>query len=108
VTAPYCASGGKVYGPASNFGDKSWVATQAARRLRWTRSDGVSTPSTVSFWPCWTSGPGLARAVAAAKQAAGDTGFGLRPGREALIVRKLAEAPARPPATPWSSASGAS
>lgn len=36
---------------------------------------------------------GLARAVAAAKQAAGDTGFGLRPGREALIVRKLVEAP---------------
>jgi chorismate mutase len=51
---------------------------------------------------------GLARAVAAAKQAAGDTGFGLRPGREALIVRKLLAAPARPPATPWSSASGAS
>ncbi len=51
---------------------------------------------------------GLARAVAAAKQAAGDTGFGLRPGREALIVRKLLAAPAPPPATPWSSASGAS
>jgi chorismate mutase len=32
---------------------------------------------------------GLARAVATAKAAAGDTGFGLRPGREALIVRKL-------------------
>jgi chorismate mutase len=31
--------------------------------------------------------------VAAAKRAAGDTGFGLRPGREALIVRKLLEAP---------------
>jgi chorismate mutase len=36
---------------------------------------------------------GLARAVATAKKAAGDTGFGLRPGREALIVRKLVEAP---------------
>ena len=36
---------------------------------------------------------GLARAVAAAKAAAGDTGFGLRPGREALIVRKLLAAP---------------
>ncbi|MDB5455596.1 MAG: Chorismate mutase [Caulobacter sp.] len=36
---------------------------------------------------------GLARAVAAAKAAAGDTGFGLRPGREALIVRKLLSAP---------------
>lgn len=36
---------------------------------------------------------GLARAVAAAKRAAGDTGFGLRPGREALIVRKLLAAP---------------
>ncbi|MBO9708476.1 MAG: chorismate mutase [Caulobacter sp.] len=36
---------------------------------------------------------GLARTVAAAKQAAGDTGFGLRPGREALIVRKLVDAP---------------
>ena len=35
---------------------------------------------------------GLSRAVAAAKQAAGDTGFGLRPGREALIVRKLLSA----------------
>jgi len=36
---------------------------------------------------------GLARAVAAAKAAAGDTGFGLRPGREALIVRKLLATP---------------
>ena len=36
---------------------------------------------------------GLARAVATAKAAAGDTGFGLRPGREALIVRKLLAAP---------------
>lgn len=36
---------------------------------------------------------GLARSVAAAKQAAGDTGFGLRPGREALIVRKLLATP---------------
>lgn len=36
---------------------------------------------------------GLARAVAAAKRASGDTGFGLRPGREALIVRKLLAAP---------------
>jgi chorismate mutase len=35
----------------------------------------------------------LASAVAAAKRAAGDTGFGLRPGREAQIVRKLLEAP---------------
>jgi chorismate mutase len=36
----------------------------------------------------------LAHAVAAAKAAAGDTGkFGLRPGREALIVRKLLAAP---------------
>jgi chorismate mutase len=50
---------------------------------------------------------GLARAVAAAKQAAGDTGFGLRPGREALIVRCWPP-PAPPPATPWSCASGAS
>ncbi|MGA0607890.1 chorismate mutase [Phenylobacterium sp. VNQ135] len=37
---------------------------------------------------------GLARAVAAAKAAAGDAGkFGLRPGREAQIVRKLVAAP---------------
>lgn len=35
----------------------------------------------------------LAGAVAAAKRASGDTGFGLRPGREAQIVRKLLEAP---------------
>jgi chorismate mutase len=35
----------------------------------------------------------LARDVAAAKAAAGDTGFGLRPGREALIVRKLLSTP---------------
>jgi chorismate mutase len=35
----------------------------------------------------------LASAVAAAKRAAGDTGFGLRPGREAMIVRKLLAAP---------------
>jgi chorismate mutase len=36
---------------------------------------------------------GLASSVAAAKRAAGDTGFGLRPGREALIVRKLLATP---------------
>lgn len=36
---------------------------------------------------------GLASAVAAAKRASGDTGFGLRPGREAQIVRKLLDAP---------------
>jgi Chorismate mutase len=43
---------------------------------------------------------GLARAVAAAKAAAGDAGkFGLRPGREAQIVRKLVSAP-RAAATP--------
>lgn len=35
----------------------------------------------------------LASAVAAAKRASGDTGFGLRPGREAHIVRKLLAAP---------------
>ena len=35
----------------------------------------------------------LAGAVAAAKRAAGDTGFGLRPGREAHIVRKLLQTP---------------
>ncbi len=35
----------------------------------------------------------LASAVAAAKRASGDTGFGLRPGREAQIVRKLLSAP---------------
>ena len=35
----------------------------------------------------------LASAVAAAKRASGDTGFGLRPGREAQIVRKLLESP---------------
>ncbi|WP_297506618.1 chorismate mutase [uncultured Caulobacter sp.] len=35
----------------------------------------------------------LAGAVAAAKRASGDTGFGLRPGREAQIVRKLLGAP---------------
>ncbi|HQR88962.1 MAG TPA: chorismate mutase, partial [Caulobacter sp.] len=35
----------------------------------------------------------LASSVAAAKRAAGDTGFGLRPGREALIIRKLLAAP---------------
>ncbi|PTT05358.1 chorismate mutase [Caulobacter sp. HMWF025] len=35
----------------------------------------------------------LASSVAAAKQAAGDTGFGLRPGREAMIVRKLLATP---------------
>lgn len=43
---------------------------------------------------------GLAHAVAAAKAAAGDAGkFGLRPGREAQIVRKLLAAP-RKAATP--------
>lgn len=42
----------------------------------------------------------LARAVAAAKAAAGDAGkFGLRPGREAQIVRKLVSSP-RAAATP--------
>ena len=35
----------------------------------------------------------LAGAVAAAKRASGDTGFGLRPGREAQIVRKLLDTP---------------
>ena len=35
----------------------------------------------------------LASAVAAAKRASGDTGFGLRPGREAHIVRKLLDTP---------------
>lgn len=35
----------------------------------------------------------LAGSVAAAKRAAGDTGFGLRPGREAMIVRKLLATP---------------
>jgi chorismate mutase len=35
----------------------------------------------------------LAGAVGAAKRASGDTGFGLRPGREAQIVRKLLESP---------------
>ncbi|MET3666348.1 chorismate mutase [Caulobacter sp. 1776] len=35
----------------------------------------------------------LAGAVAAAKRASGDTGFGLRPGREAHIVRKLLDTP---------------
>ena len=35
----------------------------------------------------------LASSVAAAKRAAGDTGFGLRPGREAMIVRKLLASP---------------
>lgn len=35
----------------------------------------------------------LASAVAAAKRASGDTGFGLRPGREAQIVRKLLDSP---------------
>ncbi len=35
----------------------------------------------------------LASSVAAAKRAAGDDGFGLRPGREALIVRKLLATP---------------
>lgn len=35
----------------------------------------------------------LASSVAAAKRASGDTGFGLRPGREALIIRKLLAAP---------------
>jgi chorismate mutase len=35
----------------------------------------------------------LASSVAAAKRAAGDDGFGLRPGREAQIIRKLLAAP---------------
>jgi chorismate mutase len=36
---------------------------------------------------------GLSRAVATAKRASGDTGFGLRPPRETAIVRKLLAAP---------------
>jgi len=36
---------------------------------------------------------GLARSVAAAKRAAGDTGFGLRPVREAQLIRRLLATP---------------
>ncbi len=77
ANAPYCASGGKVYGPASNFGDKSsgsdaGDATPSLDEVRW-RIDAIDG----ELLALLDERAGLARARAAAKQAAGDTGFGL-------------------------------
>ena len=60
-------------------------------------SASASTPSTRELLRLLDERAGLAHVVAAAKAAAGDAGkFGLRPGREAQLLRE----PARPSRIP--------
>lgn len=70
------------------MGSDATVATPSLEEVRW-RLDAIDT----ELLKLLDERAGLASAVAAAKRASGDTGFGLRPGREAQIVRKLLAAP---------------
>lgn len=70
------------------MGSDQTAAPPSLEEVRW-RLDAIDT----ELLKLLDERAGLASAVAAAKRAAGDTGFGLRPGREAHIVRKLLQTP---------------
>ncbi|WP_454760750.1 chorismate mutase [Caulobacter segnis] len=70
------------------MGSDQAAATPSLEEVRW-RLDAIDT----ELLKLLDERAGLASAVAAAKRASGDTGFGLRPGREAQIIRKLLAAP---------------
>ncbi|WP_454717045.1 chorismate mutase [Caulobacter segnis] len=70
------------------MGSDQAAATPSLEEVRW-RLDAIDT----ELLKLLDERAGLASAVAAAKRASGDTGFGLRPGREAQIVRKLLAVP---------------
>jgi chorismate mutase len=72
------------------MGSDTTAATPSLEEVRW-RLDAIDT----ELLKLLDERASLAGAVAAAKRASGDTGFGLRPGREAHIVRKLLEKPRR-------------
>lgn len=70
------------------MGSDQAAATPSLEEVRW-RLDAIDT----ELLKLLDERASLAGAVAAAKRASGDTGFGLRPGREAHIVRKLLQTP---------------
>lgn len=70
------------------MGSDATEATPSLEEVRW-RLDAIDG----ELLKLLDERAGLAGAVAAAKRASGDTGFGLRPGREAQIVRKLLSTP---------------
>lgn len=70
------------------MGSDQAAATPSLEEVRW-RLDAIDT----ELLKLLDERASLASAVAAAKRASGDTGFGLRPGREAHIVRKLLATP---------------
>ena len=83
----YCAARLNLYGPAAFFGDVIWWTS---RRHRWTPCGRASTRSTPSFCAWWTSGRGSpARWRAPSARPATADKFGLRPAREAMLIRKL-------------------
>jgi chorismate mutase len=86
----YCASRRNLYGPAPSNGDERVHAKSPSLDAVRARIDAVDT----ELLRLVDERASLARDVAEAKRAAGDEGkFGMRPAREALLLRQLLATP---------------